>query len=131
TNLDDIAPEVIGYCTERLLAAGALDVFVVQGQMKKGRPGFMLSIICHPATVEEVEAIIFRETATFGIRRHVAERTKLHREVIEVETPWGVIKAKRGWRDGFEVLTPEYEDCARVAREHNIPLREVYAAVRR
>ena len=131
TNLDDIAPEVIGYCTERLFAAGALDVFVVQGQMKKGRPGFMLSIICHPATVEEMEAILFRETATFGIRRHVAERTKLHREVIEVETPWGAVKAKRGWRDGFEVLTPEYEDCARVAREHSIPLREVYAAVRR
>jgi pyridinium-3,5-bisthiocarboxylic acid mononucleotide nickel chelatase len=132
TNLDDITPEVIGFCTEQLFAAGALDVFVVQGQMKKGRPGFMLSVICEPAKVAELETILFRETATFGIRKHPAERTKLQRELIVIETAWGPIKAKRGWRDdGFEVITPEYEDCARVARERGSPIREVYAAVRR
>lgn len=130
TNLDDVAPEVIGYCTERLFHAGALDVFVVQGQMKKGRPGFMISVICEPAHAPQLEQILFRETATFGIRRHTAERTKLQREAITVETPWGPVKAKRGWRDdGFEVITPEYDDCARIAREHNVSLREVYAAV--
>ena len=127
-----MTPEVIGYCTERLFAAGALDVFVVQGQMKKGRPGFMVSVICEPSKVAELEAILFRETATFGIRGTRPSGSKLQREAIVVETPWGPVKAKRGWRgDGFEVVTPEYDDCARVAREHNVPLREVYAAVRR
>jgi pyridinium-3,5-bisthiocarboxylic acid mononucleotide nickel chelatase len=132
TNLDDIAPEIIGYCFESLFAAGALDVFAMPIQMKKNRPGVLLSVICEPAKVPELEAILFRETATFGIRRHTAERSKLQREAITFETPWGPVKAKRGWRsDGFEVITPEYEDCARIAREHTIALRDVYAAVRR
>jgi hypothetical protein len=132
TNLDDVAPEVVGFCTERLFAAGALDVFAVQGQMKKGRPGLLVSVICEAAKVPELEAVLFRETATFGVRRHTAARSKLRREAIEVQTPWGPVKAKRGWReDGFEVITPEYDDCARVARERGVPLREVYAAVRR
>ena len=77
----------------------------------------------------DLEAVLFRETATFGIRKHSAERTKLQREAVTVETPWGPVKAKRGWRPGFEVITPEYDDCARVARERGIPLRDVYAAV--
>ena len=85
-----------------------------------------------PSAVEALEAILFRETETFGIRRYVVQRSKLQREAVAVETRWGPVKAKRGWRsDGFEVVTPEYEDCARVARAHGIPLREVYAAVRR
>ena len=132
TNIDDVTPELIGYCTERLFAAGALDVFVVQGQMKKGRPGFMVSVICEADKVPELEGVLFREMATFGIRRHTAERTKLHREAISVGTPWGPVNAKRGWRsDGFEVVSPEYEECARIAREHGVPLRDVYAAVRK
>ena len=131
TNLDDVAPEVIGFAMERLFAAGALDVFVVQGQMKKGRPGFMVTVIAEPPTVPALEAVLFRETGTFGIRRTTAERTKLQREAITVQTPWGPVAAKRGWRtDGFAVVTPEYDDCARVAREHGVPLRDVYAAVR-
>jgi len=132
TNLDDVAPEVIGFAMERLFAAGALDVFVVQGQMKKGRPGFMVTVIAEPPTVPALEAVLFRETGTFGIRRTTAERTKLQREAITVQTPWGPVAAKRGWRtDGFAVVTPEYDDCARVAREHGVPLRDVYAAVQR
>ncbi len=131
TNLDDVTPEILGFCTERLFAAGALDVFVVPGLMKKGRPGFMVSVISEPARAADLEAVLFRETATFGIRRHTAERSKLGRGAITVETPWGPVKAKRGWRSGFEIITPEYEDCARVAREYGVPLRDVYAAVRR
>ena len=132
TNLDDVAPEVIGFCTERLFAAGALDVFVAQGQMKKGRPGFMISVICEANKVADLEVVLFRETATFGIRRHTATRTKLQREVVSIATPWGPVRAKRGWRsDGFEVLTPEYEDCAHIARGHGVALRDVYAAVKR
>ncbi len=132
TNLDDVPSEIIGYCAERLFASGALDVFVVQGQMKKGRPGFMVSVICEPAKVPELEVILFRETGTFGIRKHTADRSKLQRESVTVETQWGPVKAKRGWRaDGFSIVTPEYEDCARVAREQGVPLRDVFAAVRR
>jgi uncharacterized protein (TIGR00299 family) protein len=132
TNLDDAPPEVVGYCFERLFAAGALDVFAVPIQMKKNRPGVLLSVIAEEAKVGDLEAVLFREGATFGVRRYRAERTKLRREAVTVDTPWGPVRAKRGWRsDGFEVITPEYEDCARVAREHGVPLREVYAAVRR
>ena len=132
TNLDDISPEVIGFCTERLFACGALDVFTMPIQMKKGRPGVLLSVICASEKAQEIEAVLFRETGTFGVRRTTATRAKLQREAVTVETTWGPVKAKRGWRaDGFTVLTPEYEDCARIAREHNVPLRDVFAAVAR
>lgn len=131
TNLDDVAPEIVGFAIERLFGAGALDVFATPIQMKKQRPGVLLSVICEAPKVAELEAILFRETGTFGVRRTSATRSKLKREAVSVETPWGPVKAKRGWRDGFEVLTPEYDDCARVAREHGVPLRDVYAAVRR
>ncbi|MBX9626569.1 MAG: nickel pincer cofactor biosynthesis protein LarC [Gemmataceae bacterium] len=131
TNLDDAAPEVVGYAFDRLLAAGALDVFAVPILMKKNRPGVLLTVLAEPDKAAELEAILFRETATFGVRRTEARRSKLRREAVTVETPWGPVAAKRGWRDGLEVLTPEYEDSARVARERGVPLREVYAAVRR
>jgi pyridinium-3,5-bisthiocarboxylic acid mononucleotide nickel chelatase len=129
TNLDDVPGEVIGYCVERLFAAGALDVFTVPIQMKKNRPGVLLSVIAAPPTAPALEAILFRETGTFGVRRSTASRSKLEREAVTVTTPWGPVRAKRGWREGLEVITPEYEDCARVAREHDVPLRDVYAAV--
>jgi uncharacterized protein (TIGR00299 family) protein len=132
TNLDDVSSEVIGFAIEHLFAAGALDVFTVPIQMKKNRPGVLLSVICDTEKVPELETIIFRETGTFGVRRTSATRAKLRREAVTVQTPWGEVKAKRGWRaDGFEMLTPEYEDCARIAREHNVPLRAVFAAVTR
>lgn len=132
TNLDDATPELIGYCFELLFVAGALDVFAVPMQMKKNRPGLLLSVICSEDRREKLEEILFRETGTFGIRRHSAQRSKLQREATTVETPWGPVKAKRGWRaDGFEVLTPEYEDCVRIARDRGVPLRVVFAAVRK
>jgi uncharacterized protein (TIGR00299 family) protein len=129
-NLDDCSPEVIGYCFDRLFAAGALDVFTQPIQMKKNRPGVLLSVICEAAAAA-CEEILFRETGTFGVRRHTATRSKLNREAVQVDTPFGPVKAKRGWRDGFEIVTPEYDDCARIAKEKNVPLREVYDAVRR
>ncbi|HEV3440067.1 MAG TPA: nickel pincer cofactor biosynthesis protein LarC, partial [Gemmata sp.] len=132
TNLDDATPEMIGYCFEILFAAGALDVFALPIQMKKNRPGVLLSVICEVDKTPKLEEILFRETGTFGIRRHTAQRSKLQRKATTVETPWGPVKAKIGWRaDGFEVLTPEYEDCARIARDRGVPLREVFAAVRK
>ncbi len=132
TNLDDVTPEVIGYCCERLIAAGALDVFSTPIQMKKNRPGVLLSVLTPEAGVDALEAILFRETATLGIRRYAVQRHKLRREAVTVETPWGPVRGKRGWREGGpDVVTPEYEDCARVARQHGIALRDVYMAVER
>src|SRR5439155_4841439 len=132
TNLDDVPAEVVGYCFERLFAAGALDVFSTPIQMKKNRPGVLLGVLAEEAKVAELEAILFRETGTFGVRRHAVERSKLQREAATVRTPWGPVQGKRGWREGWAgVFTPEYEDCARVARERGVALREVYAAVQR
>jgi uncharacterized protein (DUF111 family) len=131
TNLDDVQAEVIGYCFEQLFAAGALDVWTTALQMKKSRPGVMLCVLAPAAAVDALEAILFRETQTFGVRRHAVQRSKLQREAVTVQTRWGPVQAKRGWRAGGEVvLTPEYEDCARVARQHGVALRQVYAEVR-
>ena len=129
TNLDDVSAEVIGYCIERLFAAGALDVFTVPIQMKKGRPGVLLTVISVPDAAVALEATLFRETGTFGVRRHAATRSRLERVAVTVGTPWGPVRAKRGWRGELELVTPEYEDCARVARENHVSLREVYLAV--
>ena len=132
TNLDDIPGEVIGYCFDQLFAAGALDVFTTPIQMKKNRPGVMLSVLAAEANLAVLEEIIFRETMTFGIRRYAADRHKLKREAVTVQTPWGTLRCKRGWRDGKEaVVTPEYEDCVHVARQYNVPLREVMDLVRK
>ena len=129
TNLDDVSPEIIGYCFEQLFAAGALDVYSVPIQMKKNRPGVLLSVIAEASKVAALESILFRETGTFGIRKSLMQRSKLMREAVTVETPWGTVKAKKGWRDGLVVITPEYEDCARIAREKGVALREIYKAV--
>jgi uncharacterized protein (TIGR00299 family) protein len=131
TNLDDVPAEVIGFCFDQLFSAGALDVFSTPIQMKKNRPGVLLSVLAPESAMPVLEAILFRETETFGIRRYPVERTKLQREAVTVATPWGPIRGKRGWREGVHVFTPEYEDCARIARQHGIALREVYAVVRR
>lgn len=129
TNLDDVPGEVIGYCFDLLFAAGALDVWTTPIAMKKNRPGVLLSAIVPAAAVGAVEEVLFRETHTFGIRRHQAQRHKLKREPATAATPWGPVKGKLGWLDGrAPVFTPEYEDCARVARQHGIALQEVYAA---
>jgi uncharacterized protein (TIGR00299 family) protein len=131
TNLDDCSPEMIGYAIDRLFTAGALDVFITPVQMKKNRPGALLTVLASTATRDELEMILFCETATFGIRRYTVERSKLRREAVTVETPWGPVRAKRGeGTKGLLVVTPEYEDCARVAREHSIPFREVFETVK-
>ena len=131
TNLDDVPGEVVGYCIERLFAAGALDVFATPIQMKKNRPGVLLSVIAPAEKVADLEAIIFRETATFGIRRYPAHRSKLQREAFEVPTRFGPVKGKKGRREGLTIFTPEFEICARIARESGVPLREVYAEAQR
>lgn len=129
TNLDDCPGEIIGYAIEKLFAAGALDVFALPIQMKKQRPGVLLTVICHESQRNDLETILFQETGSFGIRRTKAERSTLQRETIAIDTEWGTVKAKRGWRDGHSIIVPEYEECARIARETNLPLRVIYEAV--
>jgi len=130
TNLDDVPAEVIGYCFEELFAAGALDVFSTPIQMKKSRPGVLLSVLAPAEALSKLEGILFRETGTLGIRRYAVQRSKMQREQVIVQTPWGPVRGKHGWRaDGTSVFSPEYEDCARVARQHGVALREVYFKV--
>src|SRR5207247_5485646 len=101
-------------------------------QMKKNRPGVRLSVLAIEETVPRLEGILFRETGTLGVRRYLVQRSKMQREQVTVETPWGPVRGKRGWREGEQsVFSPEYEDCARVARQQGVALREVYSAVSR
>ncbi|HEX5271059.1 MAG TPA: nickel pincer cofactor biosynthesis protein LarC [Gemmataceae bacterium] len=127
TNLDDVPAEVVGYCYDLLFAAGAVDVFSAPIFMKKNRPGVLLSVLCPESALAAVEEVLFRETTTLGVRRYPASRHKLHRKEHTVETSWGPVRGKLGWREGRPpVFSPEYDDCARVAREQKVPLREVY-----
>lgn len=127
TNLDDVPGEVIGYCFEQLLAAGALDVFTTPIQMKKHRPGVLLSVLVNDNLLAEMENILFRETATFGIRKIRLERQKLQRQSHQVLTPWGPIGGKLGWKEGEKpCFIPEYEACAALARAKQLPLLTIY-----
>jgi len=129
TNLDDISGEVIGHCIGNLWQAGALDVYTTAIQMKKNRPGVKLSVLCRAEQTAALEAIIFRETGTLGIRRWAAARHVLPRESRTVTTVWGPVEGKLGrLADGAVHFAPEYESCRRIAEEHKLPLREVYTA---
>lgn len=130
TQIDDLNPQAIGYVFEALFAAGALDVFTQPIGMKKSRPGILLTVICHPENLLNCEAVIFRETTTLGIRRTTQQRTILQREIQPVKTEYGEVRVKVGWqgRSQNKLVTnvqPEYEDCAELARKHNIPWREI------
>lgn len=129
TNLDDLPGEVIGYTTTQLLAAGALDAFVTPIQMKKNRPGVMVSVLCEEPQIASMEEILFRETTTLGVRRYPVSRHKLKRRPTEVTTPFGTIRGKLGWLDDRPpTFSPEHDDCARIAAERGIPLRDVHDA---
>ena len=127
-NIDDMTPQNFGYVTEKLLAAGALDVFTVPIQMKKGRPGHLLQVLAPAEAADGLSRIIFQETTTIGIRRHTVDRTTLAREFVSVETEYGNVKIKVSKLDGKVVnVAPEYEDCARIARETGVPLKQIQA----
>jgi uncharacterized protein (TIGR00299 family) protein len=128
-NIDDLNPEFYGHLMERLFTAGALDVYLTPVQMKKNRPGVVLSVTCPPAQAEALAALVFAETTTIGLRRQEVQRWALARERVEVETPYGTVGVKVA-RLGGKVMTasPEYEDCRRLALERGVPLKEVYTA---
>jgi len=129
TNIDDMNPQVFGFVMERAFALGALDVFMVSAQMKKGRPGVLLTALCRPERTEAILDMLLTETTTLGVRFYEAQRRVLERTIEEVETPYGVVRMKVA-RDGARTLhfQPEYDDCARLAVETNTPLLEVQAA---
>lgn len=132
TNLDDNSAEINGYVMEKLFATGALDVFFMPIQMKKNRLATMLSVLCHPADTELLEAILFRETSTLGVRRQFMEMHSLERTSEIVETLYGPIQVKVArLPDGTSKRAPEYEDCKKAAETHGVPLRTVYAAALR
>lgn len=131
TNLDDVAGEVIGHCTTLLAEAGALDVYTTAIQMKKNRPGIKISVLCQASDIGKLEKILFRETATLGIRRWPASRHKLDRRPHDVETQWGRIAGKLATlSDGSTSFSPEYESCRKVAETSNVPLKQIYDAAR-
>jgi pyridinium-3,5-bisthiocarboxylic acid mononucleotide nickel chelatase len=126
--IDDMNPQIFGLAMERLYAAGALEVFYVPVQMKKNRPGTLLTVIAPPGRREALTDLIFRETTTIGLRHHDVERECLRREIIHVETPIGAVRFKLAWRAGRIVnAVPEFEDCAKLAAAHNLPFKEVQA----
>jgi uncharacterized protein (DUF111 family) len=127
TNLDDISAEVLGGFMERALAAGALDVFHTPAQMKKNRPGILLTVLCSEEASENLAELILRETSAFGLRRTVVERRKLRRESRTVETAMGPVVIKVGRLNGKVVqAAPEYESCREAAARAGVPLKRVY-----
>jgi uncharacterized protein (TIGR00299 family) protein len=132
-NLDDTTGEALGYAMERLFEAGALDVWFAPVQMKKNRPGTVLSVLARPEEAETVAQVVLRETSTLGVRLSPPlERIVAARTVLTVETPWGPVRVKEKRLGGESVsASPEYEDCALIARQQSIPLAQVVATVMR
>jgi len=129
THLDDWNPEVWPYVAEKLLNSGALDVSLTPMQMKKGRPGFMLRVICDPSGSLRTKEIVFSETSAIGVRFRTEQRMTLPRKSIMITTNYGNIRAKEIITPTGVVVTPEYEDCCKMARKLKVPLKEIYEAV--
>lgn len=128
-NLDNANPEWIGNLTRLLMDAGALDVHITAIQMKKQRPGQLISALCASADVNRLQELIFREVPTLGIRRHPVHRTTLERRFIPVETPFGPVRIKCGYLRGRRLTaSPEFEDCRQLADRQGIAVRQVYEA---
>jgi pyridinium-3,5-bisthiocarboxylic acid mononucleotide nickel chelatase len=125
-NLDDMNPQIYGYVVEKALLAGALDVYTNALQMKKNRPGTLLTILCRPQDTEALMSLIFAETTTFGVRTHRAQRRALPREWVNVSTSYGNVRIKLSRSNGQVLhVTPEYDDCRKLAVEKQVPLQQV------
>ena len=129
TNLDDLSPQVLGAVMQQLLAAGALDVWFTPVQMKKSRPGTMLSALCEEAAVEKIADIIFTETTAFGLRVEKIARLKLTRRFETVKTAHGDVTVKLGFKgERLLQIAPEFECCRVISERSAVPLREVQFA---
>ena len=129
TTIDDAAPELLSYVADRLLAAGASDVHRTPVQMKKGRGGTQLTILCSPARAAELRQIVFLESTTLGLRYREEDKFILDRTIVQASTQWGEVRIKLGIAAGTVVnAAPEFEDCKRLAQQHAIPLKQVMQA---
>jgi uncharacterized protein (DUF111 family) len=129
TNLDDLSPELAGALLEKLLAEGALDAWATPATMKKSRPGIVLSVLCENAERAKFERLLFLESGTLGIRFRPVERRILERRFDKVQTPFGEATVKCAFLDGKLVSSkPEFEDCAKLAKSSNVPLKDVVRA---
>ena len=125
-NVDDMTPQVAGYVSEQLLAAGALDVTLTPVFMKKGRPGFLISVLSNRSNREKLCDLIFLETTTVGVRTHSTIRRVLNRSWKEIMTKYGLVRIKVSSENGIiRSATPEYEDCRKIAIEQEVPLKDV------
>jgi pyridinium-3,5-bisthiocarboxylic acid mononucleotide nickel chelatase len=125
-NIDDLNPQVFGYVMDRLLEEGALDAFGIPVQMKKNRPGMLLSVLCRPEDAGKLTNLILSETTTLGVRRREEQREVLARKLVTVSTRWGDVRLKVASMNGTVTnYAPEYDDCRRIAVEHHVPLKNV------
>ena len=125
-NIDDLNPQVFGYVMDRLLEEGALDAFGIPVQMKKNRPGILLTVLCRTGDASELTSLIFTETTTLGVRQREEKRQALARKWVTVRTDWGDVRLKVASMNGtITNYAPEYEDCRRIAVEHHVPLKSV------
>lgn len=131
TNIDDMNPEVYPYLFDRLFSAGALDVCLIPAIMKKGRPGHILKVLSPDEQMEKLLSIIYEETTTIGARFYSVRRHKLPRHIVEMETPYGLMKVKVTEFDGRKRYNPEYEECKRIAEKHQIPIQQIYEYIYR
>ncbi|WP_338863382.1 nickel pincer cofactor biosynthesis protein LarC [Myxococcus stipitatus] len=128
-NLDDATPQLLGHLVERMLSVGALDAWVTPVVMKKSRPGHLLGVLSEGGLRDTVVDTLLRESTSLGVRYHRVERQALERDWVEVETPWGRVRVKRGLRNGAVLNAhPEFEDCRRVAEAAQVPVKQVVAA---
>lgn len=130
TNLDDCSGEIMGYCMECLLEAGARDVFFTPIYMKKNRPAYRLSVLCGEEQIGEMDAILFRETTTIGVRRYRVEREILKRRIEEISTPYGTARIKVCEFQGEEQRYPEYESVKALAGKHGKSYKEMYGILK-
>jgi uncharacterized protein (TIGR00299 family) protein len=132
TNLDDLPSEILGHVMELAFSEGALDVFHTPVQMKKNRPGVLLTILCQERQADHFAELLLRQTSAFGVRTTVANRRKLRREIFTVETKFGPVQAKAGFLNGVRIqAAPEYDSCQQIARKAGVPLKDVFLAAQR
>ncbi len=131
TNVDDMSPQIFGYVMEKVLEMGAKDVFLTPSQMKKNRPGTLMTIICGLAEVKRFSEFLITETTSIGLRWRMENRLKADREVKTIDTSWGPIRVKYATLGNRIVnVSPEYDDCKNVADKHGVPLKQVMEMVR-
>jgi uncharacterized protein (TIGR00299 family) protein len=125
-NIDDMNPQIFAYVMERALEEGALDAFGIPVQMKKSRPGMLMTVLCRTEDTAKLTQLLFAETSTLGVRHREERREILARKLVTVNTQWGEVRFKVASRDGTVTnCAPEYEDCRRIAAEHHVPLKSV------